>query len=117
MQAIAQEAIASWGEVALEDVAQGTIASGDRGSTWWLLCFAQQPPRSELMIALAIPSAIGVGSQRSEFKRVQLCFGFAVKFAVFRSLLHRAIENFRGWTLQLLAILGDSVWFSHGFPM
>ena len=84
MQAIAQEAIASWGEVALEDVAQGTIASGDRiESTWWLLCFAQQPPRSELMIALAIPSAIGVGSQRSEFKRVQLCCGFAFIFVRF----------------------------------
>ena len=38
---IAQETIASWREVALEDVVHGTIASWERGeSTGWLLCFA-----------------------------------------------------------------------------
>ena len=38
---IAQETIASWREVALEDVVHGTIASWERGeSSGWLLCFA-----------------------------------------------------------------------------
>ena len=73
----------------------------------WLLAFRLS----------SLSSAIGVGSQRWEFKHVQLCFGFEIKFRVFLSLLHSAIENFRGWTLQLLAIFGDYVWFSHRSPM
>ena len=68
----------------------------------------------------SLSSAIRVGSQRSEFKHVQLCFGFDIQLLVvfvFRNLLHRPIEYFMGWTLHSLAIWGNYLWFSHGFPM
>ena len=54
----------------------------------------------------SLSSAIGVGSQRSSLNTSSFALDWKLCVSVVRSLLHRAIENFRGWTLHLLAIVG-----------